>query len=117
MNNNNTATSNIRLKLKMIAVSILALCIIGASILFFALSAGEPFIGVSLTWDNQGWKVEELDPNGLAFHAGIQTGDRPLEIDGQPAELFLKDHQRTDTTYFIFVKEITVSDANGQIKR
>ena len=41
--------------------------------------------------NDQGWIVQRVDVNGSASQAGITDGDRPIEINGQPAEIFLRE--------------------------
>ena len=105
-----------RFKLKIVLFSLLAFSIVAVSVMYFALSVGKPFMGVSLAWDNQGWVVQELDPNGLAIQAGIKIGDRPVEIDGQPANNFLEKYQKSDILFITALHNLTVKQANGQLK-
>jgi predicted metalloprotease with PDZ domain len=69
-------------RLRAILIFSFALCILAISLTFFALSMGKPYMGTSLSMDDQGWTVERVDPNGLASQAGIRKGDRPIEING-----------------------------------
>ena len=70
-------------KTRLVIISVLALCFIAASLMFYSLSISKPYMGLSLSLSNQGWEVQSLDPNGLAANAGISEGDKPVEINNQ----------------------------------
>ena len=64
------------------------------SLFYFIYAVGKPYIGLSIIRVNTEWLVSDLDPNGLAIEAGIDIGDRPTEINQQPASTFLEKYQR-----------------------
>ncbi|MFB0523215.1 MAG: hypothetical protein ACETV1_05595, partial [Candidatus Bathyarchaeia archaeon] len=80
------------------------------------MSMGKPYMGIILSMDVQGWAVETVDTNGLAIQAGIGEGDRPVEINGQQAETFLEKYRKTGVVFGMSIKELTVSDDQGQLK-
>jgi signal transduction histidine kinase len=96
--------------------SLLAFCILAISLTFFALSAEKPYMGMTLYMSDQGWAVESVDPYGLAIQAGIKVGDRPTEINGQPAETSLEKYEKLGLVTSILIKELTVIDEHGQLK-
>jgi signal transduction histidine kinase len=105
-----------RLRFKIVALSLLAFCTVVASIIYFTLSIGNPSMGVVLSWDDRGWVIKELDSNGLAIHSGIKVGDRPIIIEGQPAQYFLKEYAKENTAFSTLISDITVIDSNGKLK-
>jgi signal transduction histidine kinase len=104
------------LKLKIILFSIFAIIIIAASITYFSLSIGKPFMGISLAWDAEGWKIQELDPNGIAFQSGIKIGEKVTEVDGSPAQNFLNAYKKPNLVFVTTIREVTVIDNGGQLK-
>ncbi len=94
----------------------LALAIITLSLLFSAMSIGKSNTGVSLVLDNNGWVVDSVDPNGAGIQAGIEVGDRPININGQPADEFLKDYENTGIVVQLIINKLIVIDSNGQVK-
>jgi signal transduction histidine kinase len=103
--------------LKMVLFSLLAFCILAVSLTFFTLSIGKPHMGVILSTTTQGWTVATVDPNGLAGQAGIKVGEQVVEIDGQPAETFLKKYKKTGTVFGQMIKELTVINDRRQLKK
>ena len=94
----------------------IAVCILTLGITYFFLSTGKTYMGISLTYDNQDWKVTIVDPNGLASQAGIAVGDKPVEINGQPAAFFLEKYIKDGSVSAIVLKDLTVTDEQGSIK-
>ena len=103
-------------RLRMVVFLLFAFCILAVSLTFFALSIGKPYMGITLSMNDQGWTVESVDPNGLASQAGIREGDRPIEINGQPAETFLEKYRKSGLVFGTLIRELTVVDDNGQLK-
>ncbi len=101
---------------KVALFSVLAFCILAASLTFFALSTGKPYMGVTLSMNDRGWAVESVDANGLAIQAGIREGDRPIEINGQPAATFLEKYKKPGLVFGYLIREMTVVDDTGQLK-
>jgi len=103
-------------RLRLVLFSLFAFCILVVSLAFFALSMGKPYIGIMLSMDAQGWAVETVDTSGLAIQAGINEGDRPVEINGQPAETFLEKYREAGVVFGMLIRELTVIDDNEQLK-
>ncbi|MFA5315899.1 MAG: ATP-binding protein [Dehalococcoidales bacterium] len=92
-----------------------AFCTLAASLVFFAFSLGKPYMGASLSLSDRVWTVAQVDHNGIAHQAGIGKGDRPIEINGQPAEIFLEKYEGNGLVFSMLLKEMTVIDNSGQI--
>ncbi len=105
-----------RKQFRVILFLLFAFSILAVSITFFAMSVGMPYIGTVLSLNDKGWTVESVDPNSLANQAGIQKGDRPVEINGQPAETFLEKYRRNGVIFCMSFREMTVADESGQLK-
>lgn len=91
----------------LIALSIL---IVGISALYFSLAFGKPIMGTTLSLGNNGWTIDSIDANGIAAHSGIQVGDVPIQINGQPADQFLAKYSNQKTVYGMALKDLTVKD-------
>jgi signal transduction histidine kinase len=102
--------------LKLIALGSFALAVLAVSLIYFALILGKPYMGITLSVSDQGWSVQSVDPNGLAVQAGIQKGDTPTEINGQPAEIFLGKYEQSGTVMGFRIQELTVEGENGLVK-
>ena len=105
-----------RERLRVVLFSLFAFCILAVSVNFFALSVGKPYMGTTLSLNEQGWAVESLDPSGLAIKAGIREGDRPVEVNGQPAQAFLEKYGKVGMVFGLLIRELTVVDDQGQLK-
>jgi signal transduction histidine kinase len=105
-----------RQRLRLVLVSLFAFCILVVSLLFFALSIGKPYMGAMLSMSNQGWVVETVDIGGQANQVGIMVGDRPTEINGQPADIFLEKYEKAGVVFGQLIRELTVVDDQGQPK-
>lgn len=103
-------------RLRMIICSAFALCIVAISLCFFILSIGKPFMGIRLALNGQGWVVVTIDNNGVANRSGIEEGDRPIAINGLPAEVFLKQYEKAGMVFGRLISELTVVDDHGQLK-
>jgi signal transduction histidine kinase len=88
--------------------------IVAISLAFFALSVVKPNMGIQLTKGQQGWVVGYLDATGLAQSNGIKVGDKPVEINGQPAQVFLEKYDKDGTVFSSLINELTVTDNQGQ---
>ncbi|MFC1949785.1 ATP-binding protein [Chloroflexota bacterium] len=91
-------------------------CILAVSVTFFALSIGKPYMGAELSLGEMGWEVRAVDSNGQASQAGIEVGDIPVVINGQPASLFLERYEEAGMVSGLLIKELTVTDESGQLK-
>ena len=105
-----------RKRFRVFLFSLFAFCILAVSLTFFALSVSKPYMGITLSMNNQGWAVEIVDANGLAIQAGIRVGDRPIEINGQPAQTFLEKYREAGVVFGMLIRELTVVDDRGQQK-
>ncbi|MBA7696763.1 hypothetical protein ES703_105414 [subsurface metagenome] len=105
-----------RQRLRIVLVSLFAFCILIVSLSFFALSIGKPYMGAMLSMNNQGWAVRNVDANGLAIQAEIQEGDRPIEVNGQPAQEFLEKYEKAGVVFGQLIRELIVVDDQGQLK-
>jgi signal transduction histidine kinase len=90
--------------------------ILAVSVTFFALSIGKPYMGIGLSLNDGVWKVVIEDVNSPASLAGIREGDKPLEINGQPANIFLETYENAGIVMGRLIKEITTIDDYGQLK-
>lgn len=105
-----------REQLRVVLFALFAFCILAVSLTFFALSIGKPYMGINLSNNDQGWVVEIVDANGSASEAGIREGDRPVEINGQPAQMFLEKYEKDSVIFGMLIGELTVVDDHGQLK-
>jgi nitrogen-specific signal transduction histidine kinase len=103
-------------RLRLALFFLFAGCILAASVAFFILSVGKPYIGAVLSLNDHTWTVQSVDPNGLARQAGINEGDSPTEINGQPAAVFLEKYEKAGVVFEILIKELTVINDDGQLK-
>jgi signal transduction histidine kinase len=103
-------------QLRLVLFSLFAFCVLVVSLFFFALSIGKPYMGTMLSMNNQGWTVGNVDSNGIAVQAGIREGDRPIEINGQPADIFLEKYEKASVVFGRLITELTVVDEQGQLK-
>ena len=101
---------------KRLLFSLFGLCIILVSLTFFALSISKPYLGIEFSKSAQGWVVRAVDATGLAKSHGISVGDKPIEINGQPAQIFLEKYDQDGTVWGLFISELTVVDIQGQSK-
>jgi signal transduction histidine kinase len=101
---------------RIVLFSLFAFCILVISVTFFALSIGKSYMGTVLSMDAQGWIVESVDTSGLAGEAGIRVGDRPIEVNGQPAQTFLEKYKKAGAVFGRLIRELTVIDNDGQLK-
>ncbi len=99
-----------------IVLSLFGLCILLISLIFFAFSLSKPYMGVDLSKGAQGWIVGAVDETGWAKSQGITVGDKPLEINGQPAQIFLEKYDKVGNVWEPLVTKLTVIDKQGQLK-
>ncbi len=102
--------------LRVFLVLLFSICILAVSLTFFTLSFITPHMGIILIMDNQGWTVQAVDISGQANQAAIRPGDRPIEINGQPAEDFLEKYTNAGVVFEMPITELAVVDVGGQIK-
>ncbi len=103
-------------RLRVVLFYLFAFCILAVSLTFFVVSIGKPYMGTKLSMNDRGWTVESVEANGLASKAGIREGDRPIEINGQPAETFLEKYKKHGLVFGLLFRELTVVDDSGQLK-
>ena len=94
----------------------LGLVTVAASALFFALSLGRPYMGVMLSREPGGWVVRMVDDNGVEAAAGIEVGDRPVAVNGQPAAEFLRSYESAGVVFSAALRELTVIGVDGHVK-
>jgi signal transduction histidine kinase len=94
----------------------ITVCIVALGITYFSLSFHKPYMGVSLNYENQTWEVSMVDRNGLGDRAGITIGDKPVEINGQPAAVFLEKYIKDGSVSTIVIKDLTVTNKEGLTK-
>jgi PAS domain S-box-containing protein len=97
-----------------IIISVIAVCVIAVSILFFALSINKTYIGATFSLTDEGWIVQNIDPSGIAGQEGINVGDKPIKINGQTAEDFFKDFKEEGQCVGLSVTDLTVISNNNQ---
>jgi len=90
------------------------LLIVLISLAFFALSLIKPYMGTSFSKGSQGWVVSAVDNAGLANSRGITIGDKPIEIDSQPAQTFLDQYHQAGMVLEPSINELTVIGNQGQ---
>jgi len=83
---------------------------------FFAMSVNKPYMGIRLSLSQGVWTVESVERNGLANVVGIEKGDRPIEVNGQPSDVFLKNYTKSAIVTGRVIQDITVADALGKFK-
>ena len=96
--------------------SLFGLCILVISMTFFVLSISKPYLGIEFSKGAQGWIVGAVDATGLAKSHGISIGDKPVEINGQPAQVFLEKYDQANTVWGLLISEMTVINNQGQSK-
>lgn len=112
--NFNSTIENTHNKQKFIFI-FLGICIIALSVVFFALSINKSYIGATFALTDDGWLIHSVDPSGIAGQIGISENDKPIEINGQDAELFLKDFEEDGQCVGITVTELTVITTGDEI--
>lgn len=105
----------INIKPKRLLLLLFGVCILSISLVFFALSLNKPYMGIEFSRDEQGWVVTAVDATGLAISHGIHTGDKPMEINGEPAQLFLQQYEGHNAVWGLFVEQLTVINDQGQV--
>jgi signal transduction histidine kinase len=103
-------------RLKVVLFSLFSLCVLAVSLAFFTFSISKPYIGIMLSMDEQDWVVRMVDTNGVAAQAGIGVGDKPIEINGQPAKTFLEKYEKSGMVFGQLIRKLTVVDDRGQLK-
>ena len=95
---------------------LLGVCLLAISLTFLVLIINKPYMGVSLTLSENNWAVNDVDSTGLASTAGIKVGDKPVEINGQPAQIFLQKYENAGMAWGPLITELVVTNDQGQIK-
>ncbi len=103
-----------RAKYRKLGFALFAFLILAAGIAFFVLSIGKPYMGMTLSLGTQGWSVDSIDRNGIAYQAGIRVGDIPIEINYQPAQTFLEKYTEAGAVYGPLIEELVTVDSLGQ---
>jgi signal transduction histidine kinase len=104
-----------REKLKTITFSSGAFIIIAVSLAFFFLSLGKPTVGIELSLVNGEWLVSNVNSTGLASQAGVHIGDRPVEVNYQPAQIFLEPYTRAGKIDARLINEVGFLNSQGQL--
>jgi signal transduction histidine kinase len=94
---------------------LMGLIVLAVSLLYAGMSARRPYIGLDLALTPSGWAVQAVDSTGSAASAGIQVGDRPVQINGQPAEVFLSSYETSGLVWGPLIQELTVLDNAGRL--
>ncbi|MDD5703549.1 MAG: hypothetical protein PHU23_16060, partial [Dehalococcoidales bacterium] len=97
-------------------LALFGLCLLILSLTYFGLSIGRSYIGVDLALDQRGWFVQVVDTPGLGSSVGIKVGDRPVEVNGQPAGVFLEKYEKVGAVWSPLIQELTVEDGQGNLK-
>lgn len=108
--------NSVRNRLATVGLLVFVASLMVVSVAFFVSSIPRPPMGITLSLSNQAWRVESVNINGAAYRAGIKAGDRPIEIDGQAAELFLEKYNAAGTALGFLFRELTVVDIQGQTR-
>ena len=95
---------------------VFGLATLAVSLTYFILSINRPYMGVQLIKGTQGWIIGTADTTGLAKAQGINVGNKPIEINGQPAQLFLEKYDKVGSVWGPLISELTVIDNQGQSK-
>ncbi|MBN1190436.1 MAG: hypothetical protein JXA46_11835 [Dehalococcoidales bacterium] len=93
---------------------LLALATTAFCVYLFAISLGHPYMGLDLIYEDREWKVSSLDANGIAGQNGVKNGYRPLEVNGQPADVFLQKYESAGMAYGPLIHSLTVIDVEGE---
>jgi signal transduction histidine kinase len=101
---------------KMVLFFLITICILAASVTLFTLSIGKPYMGVEISINNHTWEITSIDPNGMASQSGIRVGDKPIEVNNQPAQLFLEKYEEVGTVNGVLIQDLTVVDGDNQLK-
>ena len=98
--------------------SVLAACLfmVVIALFFFFTGVGKPYLGINLSLTAQGWVVDSVDIDGFAGQMGIKQGDKPIEIDGRPADILLEKYRSSGTVIVPSFQQLVVVDGNGQHK-
>ena len=100
---------------KRLLLFVFGLAILAVSLTFFILSVGKPYMVVQLIKGTQSWTVGTADATGLAKSKGIAAGDKPVEINGQPAQIFLEKYDKAGLVWGYLISELTVMNNQGQL--
>jgi signal transduction histidine kinase len=101
---------------KLFLLSLLGICILAVSLLFLVLSASRPYMGIELSKGTKGWTVDAVDDTGQAKAYGISVGDKPVQINGQPAQIFLEKYEKMGFVWEPSIHQMTVINSQGQYK-
>ena len=94
---------------------IFSFLLLAISLFFFVMSFSRPYMGMRLYLTENGWEVATLDSNGQAIKEGEKAGDRPVEINEQPAATFLEKYRETSVVYGIVIQQLTVVGEDGKL--
>ena len=96
------------------AILLFSLLVIAFSLILFFSSLNKTYIGVLLQLTEDGWVVQSLDSAGLGAQAGIETGDIPIIINGQPANDFLQPYEKQKQCLGVTLTDLSVVSTTGQ---
>ena len=99
---------------KRLLLLLIGLAVLAVSLTFFIFSFSKPDMGIQLSKSTQGWIVSYVDDTGLAQSNGIVVGDIPIEINGQPAKIYLEKYDNAGVVWGDLISELTVIDNQGQ---
>ncbi len=92
---------------------ILGLVSIGLALSFFVSSIGHPYVGIDGVLKEGRWAIGTVDRSGLAYEAGLQTGNDIVAINGQPVEQF---SQGLTFISARVIDEVTVVNSAGELQ-
>ena len=110
------ASLSSRERLRVTSVFAASLFIVAIALAFFVAGVGKPYLGISLSLTAQGWIVDSVDTGGVAGQMGIRQGDKPIEINGQPADIALEKYRSSGTVAVPSFQQLVVVDGTGQHK-
>jgi PAS domain S-box-containing protein len=97
-----------------IAISLFGFIVIAISMLLFIPSLNRTYIGVSLHLTDDGWVIQSLDASGLGPQAGMEIGDTPVMVNGQPANDFLQVYEEQKQCMGVLITDLTVVNNKGE---
>jgi len=65
-------------------------------------------MGIELSKGTKGWTVDAVDDTGQAKAYGISVGDKPVQINGQPAQIFLEKYEKMGFVWEPSIHQMTV---------
>jgi PAS domain S-box-containing protein len=99
---------------KEVFILLFGVIIIAISLFLFISSLNKTYIGVSFSLTDDAWIIQSLDSSGLGAQAGIEIGDIPIMINGQPANEFLQVYEHQKQCIGVLVTELSIINSSGQ---